>query len=224
MRAKRDVARRRKHEGRAPAAVATPSGGETAWREVQAVLDEEVARLPAIYRDAFVLCCLNGQSQAEAARQLGVKEGTISSRLTHARKCLRQALARRDITLSLQPGAELSGRLVDAAGRPVKNADLWFTPLPRRKPGEPTGVDTGFPLIHYLGNTPNREPRTDEDGWFRVVGLVPGLKHNLARVDATGTTEPEEAKWIGLVFSNLILKPEERKDLGDVQMQPFPQE
>src|SRR5262245_3521316 len=95
MRAKRTAPRRRRREGQARAAAPAPPGGEVAWREVQAVLDEEVQRLAPIYRSAFVLCCLEGNSHADAARLLGVKEGTISSRLTHARKLLGEALARR---------------------------------------------------------------------------------------------------------------------------------
>jgi RNA polymerase sigma factor (sigma-70 family) len=120
MRAKRDAARRRRHEGHArgglqgplvgAASRAAPGevrlgspdllGGEIAWREVQAILDQEVEALPDIYRTAFVLCCLQGHSQAEAAREMGVKVGTVSSRLTHARKRLGEALARRGITLT----------------------------------------------------------------------------------------------------------------------------
>jgi RNA polymerase sigma factor (sigma-70 family) len=100
LRARRDAARRRKHERLARVTGNASVGGEIAWREVQEILDREIEELPALYRSAFVLCCLQGHSQAEAARQLGVKEGTISSRLTHARRLLSKALARRGISLS----------------------------------------------------------------------------------------------------------------------------
>jgi RNA polymerase sigma factor (sigma-70 family) len=111
MNAKRSAARRRKHEGRTGVPPVSATGGtpvlraqdpawELGWREVQAVLDEEIERLPEKYRAVFVLCCLEGIGRAEAGRQLGLKEGTVSSRLDQARKRLQQRLARRGVTLS----------------------------------------------------------------------------------------------------------------------------
>src|SRR4051812_30912187 len=62
LRAKRDAARRRKHEARAEVRKEPPAW-EVGWRELQGVLDEEVGLLPGVYRDAFVLCCLDGLSK-----------------------------------------------------------------------------------------------------------------------------------------------------------------
>ncbi|HEY7154143.1 MAG TPA: sigma-70 family RNA polymerase sigma factor, partial [Gemmataceae bacterium] len=98
--AKRSAARRRKHEGRTTTRPPVDPATQLLWREVQTLLDEEIARLPEIYRSVFVLCGLESITQAEAARHLGLKEGTVSSRLTVARQRLQRRLARRGVELT----------------------------------------------------------------------------------------------------------------------------
>jgi RNA polymerase sigma factor (sigma-70 family) len=98
MEAKRKAARRRDREARLRAT--PPPAPCPRWDEVQAALDEEIRRLPACYRAAFVLCVLQGKGGAEAAAELGVKEGTVWSRLTRARQLLQGRLTRRGIELS----------------------------------------------------------------------------------------------------------------------------
>src|SRR5207302_902811 len=68
---------------------------EPALRELERVLDEELAKLPERHRVAFVLCCLEGKTGEEASRLLGCPLGTVSSRLTRARERLRDRLTRR---------------------------------------------------------------------------------------------------------------------------------
>jgi RNA polymerase sigma factor (sigma-70 family) len=99
MKAKRGAARRRNHEARLRA-VALQTAAEPTWNDVQAVLDEEIQRLPSCFREAFVLCVLEGKSGPEAAAALGCKEGTVKSRVNRARRLLQEQLGRRGIKLS----------------------------------------------------------------------------------------------------------------------------
>jgi RNA polymerase sigma factor (sigma-70 family) len=69
-------------------------------RELLDILDEEVQRLPAAQRSAFVLCCLEGHTQEEAARILGWTPGSIKGRLERGRQRLQARLQRRGIALS----------------------------------------------------------------------------------------------------------------------------
>jgi erythromycin esterase len=70
------------------------------WSDVRAALDDEIDALPARLRTPFVLCHLQGKSNAEAARELGCPVGTIESRLFTARQRLRFRLFRRGIALT----------------------------------------------------------------------------------------------------------------------------
>ena len=120
MKAKRSAARRRNHEARLQSgtveAVTSPR-----WDDVQAILDEEIQRLPQAYRAAFVLCLLEGKSGPEAAKELGVKEGTVRSRLNRARQRLQQQLARRGIELSALLAAV---SVADSGGKAAVPAEL----------------------------------------------------------------------------------------------------
>src|SRR5262245_17051337 len=83
------------------------------WRPV---LDRELERLPEKYRAAVVLCDLEGLPRREAARQLGLPEGTLSSRLATARQRLARRLAKHGLSLSGGAvAAALSGDVVRAA-------------------------------------------------------------------------------------------------------------
>ncbi len=105
MKAKRDASVRRTHEQRQQAKEQRPTRSEADLRETLALVDEEVQHLPERHRTVFVLCCLEGRSAAEAAQQLGWKEGTVAVTLTRARKKLRERLASRGVTLTRRRAA-----------------------------------------------------------------------------------------------------------------------
>jgi RNA polymerase sigma factor (sigma-70 family) len=76
------------------------SADDVVWRDLRPVLDEEVQRLPARYRNAVVLCYLEGRTNAEAAALLDCPRGTIATWLSRARERLRKRLSRRGLALS----------------------------------------------------------------------------------------------------------------------------
>jgi RNA polymerase sigma factor (sigma-70 family) len=80
LKAKRSAARRRAHELQASRVAQTEPIPESAWRDLQAALDEEVQALPERLRGPFVLCYLEGKGPAESADVLGWKAGTVHTR------------------------------------------------------------------------------------------------------------------------------------------------
>jgi RNA polymerase sigma factor (sigma-70 family) len=84
--------------------------------ELHRILDEELCKLPDKYRSPIVLCDLEGRSRKEAARQLHLVEGTLSSRLATARKALARRLTRRGLGQSAGVlAAALAGTAASAA-------------------------------------------------------------------------------------------------------------
>ena len=112
------AARRRAHENRAAGTTQSPQNPawDAAWREVQAILDVEIEQLPAIYREPFILCCLEHRTCAVVAKALRLKEGTVWSRVGRAKSRLQSRLAKRGISLTaVLAGAAGSGNAANAA-------------------------------------------------------------------------------------------------------------
>jgi RNA polymerase sigma factor (sigma-70 family) len=97
---------------------------EARWQELQPLLDRGLSGLPEKYRLPIVLCDLEGKPRKDAAQQLGVREGTLSSRLTRGRALLAGRLSRQGVVLS---GVALAALVGNAASAAVSAALLLAT-------------------------------------------------------------------------------------------------
>jgi RNA polymerase sigma factor (sigma-70 family) len=113
--ARREAARRQAREARAMAEVRTRSATDSVRDELLSLLDEELDRLPTRYRDPVRLCELEGRSRRDAAEELGLPEGTLSSRLSRGRALLRERLVRRGVAPGVGALATVIDRSSDAS-------------------------------------------------------------------------------------------------------------
>jgi RNA polymerase sigma factor (sigma-70 family) len=122
------AATRRRHEQKAARELLPPD--EVTWRELRAILDSELEQLPEKWRLPLVLCYLEGQTQDEAARQLGASPRTLRRRLEEAKTALGRRLTGRgawpaalsavllsDCVAPAAPAPRLIGSTVEAAAR-----------------------------------------------------------------------------------------------------------
>jgi len=109
LEARKAAVRRRAKEANVPPRT-NPRDDE--WDELCLILDHELERLPEKQRAVIVLCDLEGKTRKAAARCLGCPEGTVASRLAHARVRLAKRLARHGFAVS---GDTLAGLLAQNA-------------------------------------------------------------------------------------------------------------
>jgi RNA polymerase sigma factor (sigma-70 family) len=109
LQVRKQRSRRRQHETAAAASLAQTAQTESrqvnpalqaSFREIGAILDQELQRLPDLERDALVVCLMEGMSHTEAAQHLGWPLGTLKTRLERGRQLLRERLQRRGLALS----------------------------------------------------------------------------------------------------------------------------
>ncbi len=115
LNARRAAARRKKRERGTATAEGTTPVADSAWDAAAAAVQEEVGRLPESLRMPFVLCCLEGKAPTDAAKQLGMKWGTFSARLSRAKQWLLERLSARGIGAGVVLAAVGVGAMPTAA-------------------------------------------------------------------------------------------------------------
>ena len=126
--------------------------------------------------------------------------------------------------IRLKRASRIVGRVVDDDGQPIAGARLDNDLLSSYQ-SSPISEDE-----HWAGKfdperadfvvVPGHHVLTDVDGRFELVGVMPGLKYS-ARVLGTRKVGNEVFPTIlGTIFTDVVAKPGERRDLGDVKIVP----
>jgi RNA polymerase sigma factor (sigma-70 family) len=110
---------RARHEAKARVPATADPLAVVSGRELCAVFDEEVARLPERLRAPLVACCLEGQTRDEAAKALGLSLGTLKRALEQGRALLRTRLEKRGFTLPAALAGALAAEGVSQAAIPA---------------------------------------------------------------------------------------------------------
>ena len=109
--ARATAAKRRTRERQVTQMPEAEVAGPEIMHELRPILDQELSRLPDIYRVVIILCDLEGKTRKETARQLGCPEGTVAGRLQGAeardaaRKTIGKQVRRGHIVWSIGDGA-----------------------------------------------------------------------------------------------------------------------
>jgi hypothetical protein len=117
----------------------------------------------------------------------------------------------RPLTVRLEPPGTITGRVVDARGRPLAGLDIGA-----RVRGDVL-LDMGMPESDFMFQYIIRANKTDAEGKFRLEGFIPGLKHTLhgyGKVLGEGS--------LVTLATDLSIKSGEVKDLGDLRIKEPP--
>jgi RNA polymerase sigma factor (sigma-70 family) len=105
----------------------------------------------------------------------------------------------RPVSVALRPWGTATGRLVDAGGKPLPRHEL-------RGRNPPKGHDNALTLPGAV--------RTDDEGKFRLEGLVPGGNYYL--MASKYLSQVGDFIGVGYLTAPVTVGPGETKDLGDV--------
>jgi RNA polymerase sigma factor (sigma-70 family) len=96
----KDAVRRRSQKETLARGIRAENSGKQNVLEFSSILDQELHRLAPRYRNALLLCYLQGKTRDQAARQLAWSLRTLDRRLQQGRELLRVRLVRRGLPLS----------------------------------------------------------------------------------------------------------------------------
>jgi RNA polymerase sigma factor (sigma-70 family) len=168
-----------------------------------AILDEEIANLAEHFRSAVVICEIDGVSRKDAARRLGIAEGTLSSRLAKARKLLAHQLRKRGgalpAALAVLTHAAVSTRLAAQTSALVSPS----APLPPAVAALTNGVLRTM-LVHKL---------TLYTG-CAVLFTAAGLALQFTIPEAAAKDPPKPPARLALVTASAVAEPGPAKQDG----------
>jgi hypothetical protein len=116
----------------------------------------------------------------------------------------------RPLTVRLEPPGTITGRVVDARGRPLAGLDIGA------RVTRDVLLDMGLPWFEFRFQNIGAN-KTDAEGKFRLEGFIPGLKHTLhgyGKVLGEGS--------VVNLATDLSVKSGEVKDLGDLKIKETP--
>jgi len=121
---RREVERNAAAEGRSTIEATTltsdPSALATVY-ELSEILDDELAKLPANFREVILLSQIEGLSRQEVADRLGINSASVKDRLERGREQLRLRLVKRGVTLT---GVALAAWFVPATTQAAGSSAL----------------------------------------------------------------------------------------------------
>lgn len=120
--------------------------------EVALLCDAELLRLPLRYRQALVLCCIEGLPKSLAARRLGWPEGTVASCVSRGKKLLAKRLIRRGVLPALA-AAVLSTPVVQAIPASLGNISASALALLSGRSLVSLALPGAIQLLHEVHST-----------------------------------------------------------------------
>lgn len=115
------------------------------------------------------------------------------------------------LTVRLEPAGTMTGRVVDAEGRPLAGLSVLLDF------NRSVLVNKHIPFEYLTATTPlpmQTAAKTDDEGRFRLEGVIPGLRYNLfVSEGGLGTKSVVHRKGVSV-------ESDKNKDLGDLKPMP----